>query len=238
MPDKTRRRFHPALRPTLAMLTLLPVLVALGIWQLDRAAQKARLDVARAALRRLPPLVLGADMQVPPGRRVIAEGRYDRRHSFLLDNRVRHDRAGYAVLTPLRLAPHGAAVLVERGWLASSGRRDRLPPVSTPGGPVRLEGEVWRPSPPLFALSDREAFAPSWPKVVQTAVPERLARLLGYRLLPFVVSVGAASEAERAVGRGFGPARHRAYAVQWFALALVLVGGWVALSFGRKQDER
>ena len=236
MPDRRRPCFRPALQPTLAMLVLLPVLIALGVWQLDRAAQKARLEEAREASWRLPPVALSADVRVSPGRRVIAQGRYDPRHSFLLDNQVRHARAGYMILTPLRLSKRGPAVLVARGWVASGGRRDRLPPVDTPPGLIRLEGEAWRPTPPLFALSDQEAFATGWPKVVQTAAPERLAGQLGYSLLPVVVSVGAASAAERAQGRGFGPARHRAYAAQWFALALVLVGGWAAMSLRRERD--
>ncbi len=36
-------RFRPRMLPTLAVLCALPLLVGLGVWQLDRAGQKERL---------------------------------------------------------------------------------------------------------------------------------------------------------------------------------------------------
>jgi surfeit locus 1 family protein len=61
--------------------------------------------------------------------------------------------------------------------------------------------------------------------VVQTAEPARLAARLGYPLLP-VVLYADGSQTVRVQTAGltaFPPARHLAYALQWLALALVLV---------------
>ena len=59
---------------------------------------------------------------------------------MLLDNKVRNHRAGYEVVTPLRLA-EGIHVLVNRGWIEAPPRARRsCPRCVTPAGRVRVEG--------------------------------------------------------------------------------------------------
>lgn len=222
--DKQRRHgFHPALAQTLVMITLLPILVALGVWQFHRALEKERLFAAVAAAEQAVPLPVTSLPATNLPLHASATGRYGE-HLFLLDNRVRASRAGYELLAPLRLAD-GRAVLVDRGWLSQGASRADLPMVAAPLGVVTVTGMALTPMPPPFFLSDREVFAPGWPKVVQTAVPQRLATVLGYPLLPVVLypDGSAAAADELAAMHAFGPERHRAYALQWFAMAAVLV---------------
>ena len=72
--------FKPALIPTLVTLLLLPILLSLGFWQLDRASQKKALQVSFKAQIDAPYVsVVNMDLANPASRyrRVMAEGRYD-----------------------------------------------------------------------------------------------------------------------------------------------------------------
>ena len=222
--DSGRRfGFRPALAQSLATLILLPTLFGLGIWQLYRAQEKEYLFAAAEAAQHAAPQPVDSIVRSHWPQHARAEGRYD--HApFLLDNRVRNGRAGYEVLAPLRLSD-GRGVLIVLGWVQQGDDRADLPQVNMPTGTAEVEGLALIPAPPPYALSESEIFAAGWPKVVQTAVPERLADVLGYPLLPFVIYPDGSEAASREIAAlyAFGPARHRAYAVQWFAMAAVLL---------------
>lgn len=215
--------FRPALAQSLATAALLPILLGLGIWQLQRAAEKEALFAAAERVQRAAPQPVALLNASALPQHAYAEGRYDH-PPFLLDNRVRNGRAGYEVLAPLRLAD-GRGVLIVLGWLPQGEDRAHPPQVTLPSGNVQAEGLALTPSPPPFTLTMEETFAAGWPKVVQTAVPAQLASVLGYPLLPLVIYPDGSEALVHQVAalRAFEPSRHRAYAVQWFAMAAVLL---------------
>ncbi len=201
---------------------MLPALLGLGGWQLQRAAEKTSLVMALERARDAPPVPLQDLSPSTLPQRVQASGRFAT-EQFLLDNRVSNGHAGYEHLAPLIL-PDGRAVLVDLGWLPMGPDRRILPSVEVPAGPVRLTGLALAPARPVFALSDREAFGEGWPLRVQTAEPARLATRLGYPLLPVLLypDGSPAARSQLAALMAFPPERHLAYALQWFAMALVL----------------
>ena len=217
--------FQPSRAATLAILLLLPVLLALGFWQLDRARQKAELQAVFAAHSEQPPTPL-AEVDVTDAanryRRVIASGHYDGAHQVLLDNQVRAGQPGYHVLTPLRLA-EGDAILVNRGWIALGESRQALPDLATSTETVTVSGWLGQPANPGLRLGDATGADRHWPRVAPYVDYERLAAILGYPLRPALILL--ALEASHGYERdwqprfgGFGPERHHGYAVQWFAL--------------------
>lgn len=232
-------RFAPALLPSLAALPLLGLLLGLGFWQLDRAAQKQSLldDYQRHA--RDAAITLDADTRIAASdryRRVEARGVYDVERQFLLDNRVHQGRPGYEVLTPLRLGDGEVAVLVDRGWLPLGRSRDELPDlrIAEPESERRVSGMIYLPSPDTFVLGEGEARDPGWPKVLQRVRYELHAQQLGYRLLPMVLWLDpAAADGYTRAWQPvvFGPERHRGYAVQWFALAATLFVIYLGFQF-------
>ncbi len=222
--------FSPGWASTLALLLLLPLLLALGLWQSDRGRQKAELQAAFAEQSNRPPVTLA---EVNPTdsasyyRRVVAAGRYDGAHQVLLDNQVRDGQPGYHVLTPLRLTD-GNAVLINRGWVALGESRQVVPDIATPAEPVTVSGWLAQPSQPGLRLGDAAGSDRRWPRVVPYVEYDRLSAILGYPLQPAVILLEP--EAAWGYGRdwqprfgGFGPERHQGYAVQWFALAAALV---------------
>jgi surfeit locus 1 family protein len=221
--------FKPGLWPTLITLVLVPGMIWLGVWQLDRAAWKQQLVDAHEASSRLAPdsleWMLDAG-EISEYRPAAASGHYDLEHQLLLDNKTYHGHAGYHVLTPLRLKDR-AAVLVNRGWVPLGASRAVLPELPGPAEKVVVEGVLKLPPDRLFRLDSAEEAHQGWPQVVQQIELDQLEQRLGYPLLPVLLLL------DREDAHGFvrewkpvydvPPDKHRAYAMQWFTLALVLL---------------
>ncbi len=237
----TRREFRPGLVPTLLTLALLPVLVGLGIWQLDRYEQKTELERAYATADAAP---IPAD-SVTGGERdrfrpVTARGRYDAGRQFLIDNMVRRGRNGFFVITPLRL-DNGQLVLVNRGWIAQDSRREPTGDLDVSGEWRRIEGQVGRLPVPGLDLGDEGAAGAAWPSVRQFPDLPELAAALGEPVEPWVLllSPRAADGFLRQWQPGGMPAsRHLGYAVQWFALAAALAIIYVVVNTRRRPPDR
>jgi len=213
--------------------------VALGSWQSRRAEEKL------AAQRRADTLAAAAPVRLPAtpvtagdyaGRRVVVAGEYVPARTVLIDNRVHKGVVGYYVVTPLRIENGPLYVLVNRGWVAAGPRRDRLPDVAAPAGSQRIEGLAAAPGGPAFALAPDDAPGP----VRQHLDLERIAAETGLRFQPIVVrQTGASSDGlVRAWERpDAGVNTHRAYAVQWYALAILTAVVYVVLGFKRDRHQ-
>jgi surfeit locus 1 family protein len=202
----------------------------LGMWQLDRAAQKTALGRAFAERQGLPPLApqqlarepAQANQQVH--RRVTVEGRWLANHTWYLDNRLLRSQAGFVVVTPLLLAP-GDAVLVQRGWVARDANdRTRVPALPLPVGPVRVEARIAQWPSPRLALSSQETGP-----IRQNLDPTQVAGETGVALRPLSLLQLQSPNADDALQRDWPPPpqdvwKHQGYALQWFAMSALIVG--------------
>jgi surfeit locus 1 family protein len=214
----------------------------LGVWQLDRAAQKTALHEALLARSAMPPLD-GAALASTPDvakeqlhRRVQLEGRWLAAHSIYLDNRQMNGRPGFFLVTPLLIGP-GDAVLVQRGWLPRNSRdREQLPAVDTPAGTVRIEGRI---APGLARLYEFESAASG--TIRQNLDVAAYARETGLHLRPLVVlQLDAAADG---LQRQWTPAvldvsKHHGYALQWFSLSALITGLYVWFQLIRPRRRR
>lgn len=198
----------------------------LGVWQLDRAAQKLALQAAIEAKAGEPALAngdLGGMEQL--NRRVVLHGRWAADRTVWLDNRPMDGRTGFYVVTPLLLAGRAEAVLVERGWAPrNSLERERLPPVTTPAGDVEVVGRLAASPSRLFELGHGQGGT-----IRQNLDPAAFAVESGLKLLPLTVVQTDAAGADDGLLRHWpapdlGLHKHYGYAFQWFALcALILI---------------
>lgn len=111
MSTPRRRGVSPLLVPTLAAAVVIVLTLSLGAWQLRRADEKRVLQAAREAASQATPTQVGVSTVRPQdieGRPVVAQGRWLNERSVFLDNRTHQGRAGFHVLTPLRLEASGA----------------------------------------------------------------------------------------------------------------------------------
>jgi surfeit locus 1 family protein len=218
----------------------------LGLWQLDRAAQKTALFQARQQQASLPILTqvqlarLPAELDAQLYRRVQLEGRWLDSYTVFLENRQMNGAPGYYVVTPL-LLDDGDAVVVQRGWLPRDPQdRTRLPPFTTSAGKVRIEGHI---APDIARLYEFEAAA-SGP-IRQNLDLASYASQVGRHLRPLVVvQVQGGRVAADGLRRQWLPAvldvsKHHGYAFQWFALSALIAGlyVWFQLLRRRRSDK-
>jgi len=227
-----RRRFRPGWRMTAFTVLLLPIVLSLGSWQLERAEEKRQFE--NAYMDRIGALARPPGASVEPFERVRLEGEYEPERYFLLDNQTRDGAVGYGVVSSF-LATDGRRWLVNRGFLAGDRARRSLPEVTTPTGPVTLTGLVW-PDLGLMPVFGDNGWPDGWPKQVQRMEVARMAALLPnamvaeIRLEPGQPGVFAAAE----VALNMPASTHTGYAVQWFGLAAALSIGYVIFGFRRQ----
>ena len=206
-------------------------LCGLGAWQLDRAGQKRSLHAAYLRVATAPRVAWSALDEVPVTdklwRAVAATGHY-LPGTVLLDNRVRHGRVGYDILTPFKLAS-GPVVLVSRGWVPAPAQRgDGLaltPPalgVQTLAGrlaPAPSTGiSLGSPQPPEAVEASRWRVQ----KIDFLALGAPLNAALEPYLLLLDDDQPDGYERQWALPAA-DDGKHTAYAVQWFTMSVVVL---------------
>ncbi|NWL79646.1 cytochrome oxidase biogenesis protein Surf1,facilitates heme A insertion [Pseudomonas taiwanensis] len=231
--------FRPGLAPTLVVLALLPVLIGLGFWQLSRADEKRQLLVAAEARRIAAPTTIDALLASadPAYLRVRLHGHFDAAHSLLLDSRIRDGKAGVELLQPFQDDASGQWLLVNRGWLPWPDRRV-APVFSTPDGAQELT--AWAYVPPGAAFELKHLEASGWPQLVNQVDADALWKHLGRNGVPLELRLEESPAAYRSDWPvvAMGPEKHLGYAVQWFALAIALLGLFIyfGLRKGRENN--
>jgi surfeit locus 1 family protein len=211
--------------------------IRLGLWQTDRAQQKLQLMAVMQQRAAAPAIHVGPDPMAAGDleyRTVEARGEFDPKGLVLLDNRVHEGRVGYEVVMPLRIAGSSDMyLLVDRGWVAGTGDRTRLPEISTPRGEVSVVGLAVIPGQKMFELSPSQAIEGS---VWQNLTIERYVTHMPYKIQPVLVQ--QTNEAQDGLLRAWSISDrevnvHRSYALQWFALAGLVFVVFLFMSFKR-----
>lgn len=230
---------------TVALLT-----ARLGVWQLDRAAEKtalAQLQRQRADMApwggRNWPCEPRADAPLPTRQPAQLRGHWLSGHTVFLDNRPMGGQSGFFVVTPLRLsdpACPGGIVLVQRGWWPRDAQdRQRLPDWPEAQGEIEVRGVVQAQVSQAYALGD-EAPPPSGAgRVLRQNADDAFWRAwLGQSPLPGALLQGHPEALVSMPSAGFvapelrrdwpqpdlGVDKHHGYAAQWFALSALSVG--------------
>lgn len=223
---------------TLLVILGAAVCVRLGIWQLDRLAQRRAFNAHVLGMRALPPLDLNAttpsDLTAMEYRAVQVRGTYDFEHQVALRNQYYDNQYGYHLLTPLRL-DDGRAILIDRGWIPAEGNAspDAWRAYDEPGE-VALEGiiRLGRAKPDLGGVPD-PTLAPGQTRLdFWNAVNlERIAGQIPYPLLPVYIqpNMNPADDQppipyQPEIEISEGP--HLGYAFQWFTFAAILLLGY------------
>jgi len=228
------------LRPLVLLLAtvLMAALTArLGLWQLDRAAEKTALQRTLDERAVLPPLTGPgwpedeAAIEAARDRRAQLTGRWRPEHQVALDNRPMDARVGFYIVMPLELSD-GRSVLVQRGWIPRDAQeRTRLAPFGTPAGEVAVGGRIAPRLPRLYALADEETGP-----IRQNLEVAAFSRETGLQLLPWVLI--QSGESDDGLRRNWpapatGVDKHHGYAFQWFSLSALTIGLYVWYQFLR-----
>ena len=232
------RIFSPRAFTTLLTCALIALLISLGRWQLRRAEEKRQLFDSFAAGADATQSI---DLETPRLRRyqhIQASGHYDPARQILIDNMVTAGHAGYFVITPFALAG-GGWVLVNRGWVPLGASRAERPVIPVDAGIRILRGRADNMPSPGIEMGTKAQLAPPYPVVASFPSRGEIAQLLHESswtgaadlvLLDFAEPDGYVRNWS---APGLPPMRHVAYAVQWFALAVTLLGIYLATNLRR-----
>ncbi len=231
---------------TVLVLAGTALCIRLGIWQLDRLAQRRAFNAQVETQQALP--VLDLNRQLPGNisqlewRHVQVTGQYDFASQVALRNQYNGSDYGYHLLTPLHFA--GTTILVDRGWIPANGN-------STPQdwrkydvtGPVTVSGQLrlGQAKPFFGGVADRLPADGTRLELWNNADLARIAGQMPYPILPVYVQPNPSANdtqppipSQPVLDLSEGP--HMGYAIQWFSFAALLFIGYPF--YLRKQGPR
>jgi len=217
-------KWQPLPKFLILVCAVLPLTVAAGFWQLDRAEQKSTALALQdqGATQPAVNLTSVSETDVRNYLKTYVEGQWSE-ELFLLDNRIRAGRVGYEVVGLLKsgdLKP----ILVNRGWIDGGQDRSKLPEIEVLFGNHRVEGYLYKSVQRPIVLAEQQ-WSNSFPERLQVIDFSLLEERLGKDLYPSVLRISAESplafRADWKIERK-GPGMHIGYAVQWFLMALTV----------------
>lgn len=237
-------RFRPGLVGTILMLVCIPLFIKFGFWQYNKAEQKQMLQDMYDQALTAEPVALPLKLADPASwryRQVRVAGIYAPEYQILLDNQVAQERAGYHVITPLKIRQSDKYVLVDRGWIVANPDKSVLPLVETPAAEQEVVGHLWLPSTKFYSLEHQQDMVagaklkPVW----QNMDMARYQQSVPFEVLPMVIRLDEKSDAGGYLRNWPRPAErittHIGYAYQWFGFALTAFLIWVFTGFKRQE---
>lgn len=209
--------------------------LALGAWQMSRAAQKLALHAAIEQRQALAPVSQRELLASRNGvdllhRAVVLRGAWAGNRTVFLDNRQMQGKVGFYVVTPLRLEGSDAVVLVERGWVQRNFlERGKLPAIPTPDGVVELRGRLAPPPAKLYEFAGAAAGP-----IRQNLDWAQFRAETGLALLDLAVQqTGGPSDGllRDWPEPASGVATNYGYAAQWWALSILIAILYVWFQF-------
>ncbi len=204
---------------------ILGILLGLGTWQVYRGLNKA--DIFRMAQSSAPELLQlnQAPLQWRDldYQQVELSGHWLPQKFFLLENRSYQGRSGVEVLSPFQLAGDDTVILINRGWVENHTDGTHL--VNVSGADILLGGQFYQPQKG-FTLGPTFIGSVQWPLRFLYYDFDALSDALGMTLSPVVLVLN--QDEPDSFTRiwqptNMPPARHFAYAMQWWGLALTLI---------------
>jgi surfeit locus 1 family protein len=228
---------------TLLVIAGTALCVRLGIWQLDRLAQRRAHNNQVFAMHAMPALDL--NLEVPKDiagmewRTVQVTGEYDLTQQFALRNQTHGEEYGFHLITPLIFdsstgsGQAGGAILVDRGFIPADGndspanwsRYDERGAV-TVKGQIRLGDDVEIGGNPEAAHGGQDQL-----RFFNSIDVEKISAQLSYPVLPVFIQPNE-DEADVAPPIPYQPeldlteGSHFGYALQWFTFASILFFGY------------
>lgn len=231
------RRFTPKWWMVILSCLFIAVFLRLGFWQLGRAEEKKQMLAVQANFAQKAPIVWKAGEAKPEQyQQLQVVGNY-LPQILLFDNQHYQHQFGYHVLNPLQLNDK-QVLLIDRGWVAGDINRQLLPEITVPTETQTLTGYAYYPS-------DNWVLGPAYEEkknnvtIIERIDTKLIGQFLHKSVYPFIIRL----DKDNAQGYvrewsivAMPAERHYAYALQWFAMALVILILFIALNLKKKYD--
>lgn len=219
--------------PGLITLAFVLLMTNLGFWQLNRAQEKEQM-LKLLADENITQIKAKSQLQdLPQYSNIELLGHYLQQPQLLLDNQVNDQVIGYHVFTPFVLNYLKTTIMVNRGWIAKAGFNPKKLTVNT--SDTKILGKFT--TPPQVGIQLGEiVLDKKKPYQVMTyfdkkEVSQFLHEVICQQLDCLVSSniLWLQANQDQGFKRNWNPvvmppSKHIAYAVQWFAMTLVLIG--------------
>jgi len=225
--------------PASLIFATLVLLISLGFWQLDRADEKRAIEgqIASANSGDVEFVTSVEFLKDKEYYHVRLQGSYIGDKQFIYDNQIVDQISGYYVLTPFVLRGASKAILINRGFIPWSGRRDKLANVDIGEKLTEVKVQISIPVKRM-ELKVSETIG-DFPVLIQALDLDEMSAIAS---LDFVSVIGLLSpESENGFVRQWEPytgsiERHIGYAVQWFLMALVLAFIGIRLAIKQRKN--
>ena len=236
------KTFKPSIVPTIIFLLVLPMLLHLGFWQLDRAEEKRELIALFKQQNKLGPLKIKDSIKLDEKlnyRTAQVKGNYNSARQVFIDNKIHQGKSGVYALTPLKLKNSEYSILVNRGWVPMVIDRSSLPKIKTPKQELVLSGKIKISAGKPFTVGEQFQSNKGWPALMQWISIEEVEKKSGLKLLPYIFLL---DEKEKSgYVRNWKPVvmlpeKSTSYAVQWFSLALALTIIYIVVNLREEKE--
>ena len=226
-------RWQLNVRLVASSFLLFPILIALGLWQLERASEKMAIlekyDKSRSKkISNIAMLNEDLDLQYRPA---FINGTLISDQRIFLDYKVKYGKPGYEIYEHLVFKDLNDSLerrlLVNRGWVQAPLNREILPDVKSIKSYEKYKGTLYKKLKGGIFLDDGITSPDLWPvrlgsiDVVRAQEIFRAQNFFKYQLRLDQGSVGALDASWETVS--VNPSKHFGYAVQWFAMSFVLL---------------
>ncbi len=218
--------------PTLMVLFFVILMTSLGFWQIRRAAEKEQLLKLLADDNIVQITKMSQIKDLPRYANVKLKGHFIDAPQFLLDNQVNEGKQGYHAFTPFIVDELNLIIMVNRGWLVKNKFSDEQ--LGIESKQITLLGKLNTPPQVGIQLGEIELIKQRAIQIITYYEAEKVKNMVQERLcksLDCVVS-DKILLMDKDQKNGFKrewkpiimqPSKHIAYAVQWFAMTLVLI---------------
>ena len=215
------------------------LLISLGFWQLDRADEKRAIEdqIASANSGDVEFVTSVEFLKDKEYYHVRLQGSYIGDKQFIYDNQIVDQISGYYVLTPFILKGASKAVLINRGFIPWSGRRDKLANVDIGEKLTEVKVQISIPIKRMeLKVSETTG---DFPVLIQALNLDEMSTIAS---LDFASVIGLLNpESENGFVRQWEPytgsiERHIGYAIQWFLMAFVLA--FIGIRLAIKQRKK
>ncbi len=203
------------------------VLVKLGAWQWSRGEEKQTVERELQLRQQMEPISLDMALEQysitnMTGLKVKLVATPSRDNAFLLDNQTYQGKVGYLAYQLVR-TQQGHWLLLERGFVPALSERTILPDVDWVTVPQEWVGRLYRKS--LNPLSSELSIESESPHRIQNLNIDQLSTWIGDPILAVVFQPQQNSwpYPQPWVPFPLSAERHFGYALQWFAMAGVLL---------------
>ena len=216
-------------------------MLRLGFWQLARAEEKQSIQKfvnnQQSQNIDLEQQNITLDMLYQQGH---ASGKFLLQQAILIDNQVHNGLVGYHVIVPFQVSNNQQLVLVNVGWVDVGESRVKKPVIDLPQETITISGRLQKPhaKPPLWLDKYQLVQDGVWQFL---SIPDFIEQS-SLAVSPLILELDPEHEEVRNYKRQWLEYddkwinRHKAYALQWFSMAVVFILMCLVLEFRSRKN--